>query len=184
MGGTTPERAPVEVAITRHGGIVTLKAPLSEEGLREIEGAEPEVAVVLLNPDWQSSSMLCQLRDEVHCPVVLLTGDPSRRLLSEAREAGVMACLILPCRPLQLAVTLDLAVARFREADTLRRRLADRKVIERAKGIIMAQQGITEEQAYSRLRRSAMDAQRSLAEMASSVLVSTPVAAPGVSGAA
>jgi len=51
-------------------------------------------------------------------------------------------------------------------------------VIERAKGIIMAQQGLTEEQAFSRLRRSAMDAQRSLAEIASAVLVAGIAASP------
>src|SRR5262245_8832338 len=178
VGGSPPERASTGAAITRHGGIVTLEAPLTEYGLREVEQVEAEVAVVVSTPEWRDSSALFRLRDEVHCPVVVLACDPSRRLLSEAREAGVMACLIQPCRPLQLAVTLDLAVARFREADTLRRKLADRKVIERAKGVIMAQQGLTEEQAFSRLRRSAMDAQCPLAEMASAVLVSRMAAAP------
>jgi response regulator NasT len=83
-----------------------------------------------------------------------------------------MACLVPPIRPLQLAATLDLAVARFRDAEALRQRLPDRKVIERAKGRLMAQHGLTEEQAFRRLRRAAMDAQRPLAEMASAVLLS------------
>jgi len=178
VGGTPSERAFVGAAVSRHGGAVTLETAATEEGLREAAQEQPDVVVVSLVSGWHSGAVLCGLRDEVHCPVVLLTGEPTRRLLKEAREAGVMACLIQPLRPLQLAVTLDLAVARYREADLLRQRLADRKVIERAKGIIMAQQGLTEEQAFSRLRRSAMNAQRSLAEIASAVLVAGIAAAP------
>ena len=76
-----------------------------------------------------------------------------------------MACLIEPVRAAQVALTLDLAVARFRDLQALRQALADRKVIERAKGLLMARYGLLEDDAFRRLRRSAMDTQRPLAGM-------------------
>ena len=88
-----------------------------------------------------------------------------------------MACLIEPLRAAQVAPTIDLAVARFRDARALRQALADRKVIERAKGLLMAQERLTEDEAFRRLRRSAMDTQRPLAEIARAILFSTAVCA-------
>jgi len=172
VGGTPPERANLGAAISRHGGAVAVETASTGEGIRVMGHVRPDVAIVVIGPEWHGGSVLFRLRDEAHCPVVLNTGEPSRLLLDEAREAGVVACLVPPIRPLQLAATLDLAVARFRDAEALRQRLADRKVIERAKGRLMAQYGLTEEQAFRRLRRAAMDAQRPLAEMASAVLLS------------
>jgi response regulator NasT len=91
-----------------------------------------------------------------------------------------MACLIEPVRAAQVALTLDLALDRFRDVQALRRALADRKVIERAKGLLMARYGLPEDDAFRRLRRSAMDTQRPLADIARAVLQSEQVAAPAV----
>ena len=92
-----------------------------------------------------------------------------------AREAGVMAYLLKPLRPAELAPALDLAVARFREARDLKQSLEDRKVIERAKGRLMERHALTEEQAFQRLRRAAMDNRRPMVEIARAVLVSDTV---------
>src|SRR5207245_714469 len=71
------------------------------------------------------------------CPVVLFTSRTDTTFVERARTAGVMAYLLKPLRPAELAPALDLAVARFGEAQTLRLRLDERKVIERAKGALM-----------------------------------------------
>ena len=81
-----------------------------------------------------------------------------------------MACLVEPIRAAQVALTLDLALARFRDVQALRQALADRKIIERAKGLLMARHQLVEDDAFRRLRRSAMDSQRPLAEVARAVL--------------
>jgi response regulator NasT len=81
--------------------------------------------------------------------------DPRRR---RRRHAG------------QLSPTLDLAVARFRDVRELRRELADRRVIERAQGRLIAGLNLTEEQAFRRMRRHAMDSRRSLGEVARALL--------------
>ena len=84
--------------------------------------------------------------------------------------------LLKPLRAAELAPVLDLAVARFRETRELRRTLEDRKVIERAKGRLMARYQLTEDEAFHRLRRAAMDSRRPMVEIAKALLVSESVA--------
>ncbi len=87
-----------------------------------------------------------------------------------------MAYLLKPLRPAELAPALDLAIARWQEARTLRVRLEERKVIERAKGAMMQRHGLSEDEAFQRLRRTAMDTRRPMIEIARAVLVSESLA--------
>jgi response regulator NasT len=156
---------------------VVLARVSTSEAMDALNRARPDVAIVAPQPAWHGGAFLMRLRDQARCPVVLLAQGPSRRLLDDALEGGVMACLIEPVRQVQLASTLDLAVARYREMQGLRQALADRKVIERAKGLLMAREGMTEDEAFRRLRRSSMDTQRPLADTARAVLGAEVVAA-------
>jgi response regulator NasT len=177
LGETVQARASLAEAIHRTGGTVVLASVSTSEAVHALNRARPDVTIVAPQPTWYGGALLLRLRDQACCPVVLLAQGPSRRLLDEALEGGVMACLIEPVRAVQLASTLDLAVARFREMQGLRQALADRKVIERAKGLLMAQEGLTEDEAFRRLRRSSMDAQRPLADTARAVLGAEVLAA-------
>jgi len=89
-----------------------------------------------------------------------------------------MAYLLKPLRPAELAPALDLAVARWQEARALRQRLDERKLIERAKGTLMTRHGLSEDEAFKRLRRTAMDTRRPMVEIARAVLVSESIAGP------
>ena len=178
IGGTAPARGALSSVIHRAGGVVTAEHEAPADALQALDRARPDIAIVAPEPAWHGGSVLLRLRDQASCPIVLLARGPSRRLLDEAREGGVMACLMEPVRAAHVVLTLDLAVARFREVQELRQALADRKVIERAKGLLMARYGLPEDEAFRRLRRSAMDTQRQLAEVARSVLRSDDVAAP------
>src|SRR5256886_13689040 len=84
-------------------------------------------------------------RSTTDCPVVLFTSHTGDDFVERARKAGVMAYLLKPLRPAELAPALDVAIARFKEARQLRQTLEGRKVIERAKGSLMARFGLTEE---------------------------------------
>src|SRR3989442_11917629 len=86
-----------------------------------------------------------------------------------------MAYLLKPLRPAELAPALDLAVARFAETRQLKQTLEDRKVIERAKGTLMARFGLTEDEAFKRLRRAAMDNRQPLGGGARAPLLSEVV---------
>jgi len=141
-------RASLAEGIRRTGGAVVLARPSTAGSLDAINRARADIAIVAPQPVWHGGALL-RLRDEACCPVVLLAQGTSRRHLDEAVEGGVMACLIEPVRAVQLASTLDLAVSRFREMRGLRQALADRRVIEKAKGLLMAREGLTEDEAPS-----------------------------------
>jgi len=86
-----------------------------------------------------------------------------------------MAYLLKPLRSAELAPALDLAIARFTENRQLRQTLEGRKVIERAKGTLMARLGLTEDEAFRRLRRAAMDSRKPMVEIAKALLASESV---------
>lgn len=116
------------------------------------------------------------------CPIVLLTGHREDDLIRRATRAGVMGYLLKPLRPEELPPALDLAIARFAEIRELRERLAARKLIERAKGVLMTRQGLTEDEAFRALRRAAMDRRRSIAEIAEAVLVAESTGRETIAG--
>ena len=103
-------------------------------------------------------------------PVVLFTCHMHSSMLEAAAHSGVMALLAEPLQTAQLAGTLDLAIARFSDWDRVRRKLADRQLIERAKGRLMAEAGLTEDSAFQWLRSRAMDTRRTLADVAKTLL--------------
>ena len=109
------------------------------------------------------------------CPVVLFTSHSDPALVERARQAGVMGYLLKPLRAAELAPALDLAVTRFRETRELKQALEGRKVIERAKGTLMARLGLSEDEAFRRLRRTAMDSRRPMVDIARALLVSESV---------
>ena len=157
-------------AVRAGGGEVVQDVAAAIDGPAPLGDAAPEVVV------WQparSRATDLELLRAVDRPVVLFTRDTSRAAMDAAVRAGVMACLVEPLQPTQLGPTLDLAVARFRDAALLRQRLADRKLIERAKGQVMAHYGLSEEHAYRWLRTRAMDSRSRMRDVAAEVLAPT-----------
>ena len=124
---------------------------------------------VLLSPD-EPDAATPTLGAELSRPVVLCSEDTSSATVRAAQHIGAMAFLVKPIRPDQVVPTLALAITRFREMQLLRRSLAERKVIERAKGRLMVLHGATEEDAFRWLRRRAMDTRSRIAEVARAVL--------------
>lgn len=165
-------RTALRAAIWAAGGEVVGEAVRCADILEVVRAAHADVGIFAVGlGDGDGVEVAAEVIAE-GCPVVVFTSHTGDDLVDRARAAGVMAFLVKPLRPAELAPALDLAVARFREAQTLRQRLDDRKIIERAKGILMARSGLTEDQAYRRLRRAAMDRRQSMAEVAREVLAS------------
>jgi response regulator NasT len=176
VGDHERSRAALRAAIWAAGGEVSGEAYRAADALPLIMRTRPHVAIFAVGlPDGDGVAMASEVTAKAACPVVLFTSHTDEKLTERAREAGVMAYLLKPLRPAELAPALDLAVARFREAQELRQSLEDRKVIERAKGRLMARHALTEEQAFQRLRRAAMDTRRPMVEIARAVLVSDTV---------
>jgi two-component system, response regulator / RNA-binding antiterminator len=106
-------------------------------------------------------------------PIVMLSDDPDTRHVRQAIAAGVSAYVVAGTTAAQIKPVLDVALARFEHEERLRSELADarsqleeRKAIDRAKGLLMTRQGLSEQQAYARLRKAAMDRGLKLAEVA------------------
>ncbi len=169
-------RAALRAAIWAAGGEVAGEAYRAADALALIQRTRPHVAIFAVGlPDGDGVAVASDVTAKAGCPVVLFTSHTDDKLTERAREAGVMAYLLKPLRPAELAPALDLAVARFRETQELKQTLEDRKVIERAKGRLMARHALTEEQAFQRLRRAAMDSRRPMVDIARAVLVSDTV---------
>jgi response regulator NasT len=115
-------------------------------------------------------------RDERR-PIVLFTEDDAPASMDAAMAAGVSAYIVAGLQPERVKPVLDVALARFRREQKLleelsdtRQKLAERKVVDRAKGLLMTRYKLTEEQAYQRLRTLAMNKNMKLAEIAQRIL--------------
>lgn len=154
----------------------TLETPLA---LRA-RVAEHQPDVVLIATDSPSRDVLEQLavvNADAPRPVVLFTEDAGDESIRAAIRAGVSAYIVDGLSPRRLAPILRVAIERFGAEQSLRAelesakgRLADRKVIERAKGILMKQRDMSEETAYSVLRQHAMQRGLKLVEAAKQVI--------------
>jgi len=110
-------------------------------------------------------------------PIVLLTAYGDRELVEQAAGLPVMAYLIKPINERELLATVEVVAARFAEhqwlcqqTTELEERLATRKVVERAKGVLMQREGLSEENAYRHLQRQARQEQRTMRQVAEAIL--------------
>jgi response regulator NasT len=170
LGGDS--RSAVADAVTDGGGQVAVEAPARLDSLPLVSEAAADVIVLQPSPAAGPRPDLLPFA-ETGRPLVLFTQNTSRALLKVATRAGVAAFLLDPLQPAQLAPTLDLAVARFGDREALRQKLADRKVIERAKGRLMAVARLSEDDAFRWLRTRSMQTRSTLAAVARIVLGTT-----------
>lgn len=110
-------------------------------------------------------------------PVVLLTAYGDRELVERAANLPVMAYLIKPVNEQELLATVEVVKARFAEhqwlwqqTNELEEKLAERKVVERAKGVLMQRESLTEEEAYRRIQRQARNERLSMRQVAQAIL--------------
>jgi response regulator NasT len=115
--------------------------------------------------------------DERIAPVVMLTAFSQRELIEQARDAGAMAYLVKPFARHELVPAIELAVSRFAEkraledeVATLSERLETRKIVDRAKGLLMTRQQMTEPEAFRWIQRTAMDRRTTMKAVAEAVV--------------
>ena len=143
---------------------------------RQITQLQPDLIIV----DEQSDAALKRVVSATATarrPIVCFTEDDDREKMHAAIQAGVSAYVVAGLSAERVKAVLDVAMARFKveqklrdELEETRNKLAERKLIERAKGLLMERQQCTEGEAYSRLRRLAMDKNLRLAEVAQRML--------------
>ncbi|WP_064696094.1 ANTAR domain-containing response regulator [Rhizobium aegyptiacum] len=173
-----------------------IRASIIEEGLREagharvtvvhevngiartIETLMPDVIIIdIENPNRDMMEHLFQLTRTVSRPIAMFVDRSDTASIEAAVEAGVSAYIVDGLKKERVKPILDMAVSRFNAFSRLQRELADarsaleeRKLIERAKGILMKMRGLSEEEAFALLRQTAMNEKKKMSEIAQSVV--------------
>jgi two-component system, response regulator PdtaR len=201
--------APFRVVIAEDEALIRLdlKEMLQEESYEVVgEAGDGESAVKLavsLRPDLvildikmpvlDGLSAAEQIAAERLAPVVILTAFSQRELVDRARDAGAMAYLVKPFTKADLVPAIEMAVSRFQElrrleseVSGLQDRLEVRKLLDRAKGLLQAEHGLTEPEAFRWIQKTSMDRRISMREVAQAVLDRSMTAQPkgGRAGAA
>jgi AmiR/NasT family two-component response regulator len=153
----------------------------AKDGLEAVELArseQPDLAVLDVKmPRLDGIEAARRILDERPIPIVMLTAYGQEELVSRAVEAGVFGYLVKPFREQDLLPAIRTARARYEEltalreqADSLAEALASRKTIERAKGLLMEREGLTEQEAFARLRKASQVSGRPMNVVAEAVV--------------
>jgi two-component system, response regulator / RNA-binding antiterminator len=146
--------------------------------LRRLSTVDPDVIIIgIENPSRDVLEQMFQVSKLVSRPVAMFVDRSDDGMIQAAVEAGVSAYVVDGLRKERVKAIVDMAVSRFNAFDRLQRELvaarnelASRKIIERAKGILMRTRQLSEEEAYALLRQTAMNEKRKLVDIAQSVV--------------
>jgi two-component system, response regulator / RNA-binding antiterminator len=174
-----PERAAiVEPALREAGYDVVTVVDTATEMLAQVRARRPDVIIIDRDsPDRDTLEHVCMITRDDPRPIVMFTQDKDQSLMREALKAGVSAYVVDGLSVERVRPIVEVALARFEQWQALRRELdqaqanlAERKLIERAKGIVMKQRGCSEDEAYRALRKMAMDRGKRLVSVAETLV--------------
>lgn len=122
------------------------------------------------------------ISEEGIAPAILLTAYSDRELVDRAKAAGVFAYLVKPFKPSDLPPAIEVARSRYEQNSALTKELTDvnerfetRKLVDRAKGILMDEHGVNEAEAYRRIQLQSMNARKSMKEVAEAIILAKSV---------
>lgn len=144
----------------------------------EVEKLQPDVILIdTESPSRDTLENLAVVNKDMPRPVVIFTQEEGQSAIRDAVKAGVSAYIVDGLDPRRLKPIVDVARARFedrqamrRELDEVSRKLSDRKLVDKAKGILMKARGLDEEDAYHAMRKLAMERGQSIAKVAKDVI--------------
>src|SRR5581483_4235885 len=140
---------------------------------------KPDLVIMdIMMPEVDGIAAARILTEEKVAPVVLVTAHNTRDLVESAKEAGVCSYVVKPVSEAQLVPQIEIALARFvefremaEEVESVRAALETRKVVDRAKSVLMRTQGLTETDAYRHIQRTSMNRRRPMREVAEAILL-------------
>jgi response regulator NasT len=146
--------------------------------LQRLAEVNPDVVVIdLESPSRDLLEQMFQVSRVVERPVAMFVDQSDTAMMQAAVDAGISAYVVDGLKPDRVKPIIDIAILRFnafarlqKELSEAKTELADRKVIDRAKGLLMAAKGMSEEDAYALIRRTAMNEKRKLADIARSIV--------------
>jgi len=180
------EESPVRAAILEEGlreaGYTNvLHIDRTTRLLKHIYDADPEVIVISLeNPSRDMLEQMFQMSRIVKRPVAMFVDRSDAASITAAIDAGVSAYIVGGLQKERVKPVLDVCISRFNaierlkdELDRTKSALEERKVIDRAKGILMQSRGVAEDQAYNLMRKAAMNEKKKILEIAQSILTAS-----------
>jgi two-component system, response regulator / RNA-binding antiterminator len=175
----SPERAALIETALQDAGYRQIRIVTEVIGLaRQIEDIAPDVIIMDLgNPNRDFLEHMFRLSKAIQKPVAMFVDQSSEQAMLDAIEAGVSAYVVDGLKRERIKSILDLAIMRFRAFDKLRQErddavlaLDERKLIDRAKGIVMRQRGVDEAEAYNFMRSAAMAQGRRIGQIADALV--------------
>ena len=174
----TRSRAHLVTTLKERGYELVGEATTGKLALVMARAARPEIILMAVGlPDMDGIEAARQLMQVQPLPIVLLTSHYDAATVERAKQAGVMGYLVKPLRTAELTPAIELAITRFTDCSSLRAEnsnlkesLQARKLIERAKGLLMSQRNLSEEQAYTLLKKTSMNVRKPMAEIAQAII--------------
>jgi response regulator NasT len=171
-------RLDLRESLIEEGYDVVGEAADGAEAVELIQRLKPDAAILDIKmPKMDGLEAARQVVGQRLCAVVVLTAFSQRDLVEQARDAGALAYLIKPYQQTELVPAVELAVARFRElvalseqSESLAQQLETRKLVDRAKGLLMDRHAMSENDAFRFLQQTAMSSRTSMKQVALQVV--------------
>jgi response regulator NasT len=164
--------------LTELGHNVVAVASDGEEAVTMVQQERPDIAILDIKmPNRDGISAAEEISREFDIPILMLTAYSERPLVMRAAEAGALAYLLKPVAAEELSASLRLAMARHQDREALRSEverleetLAERQTIDKAKAILMQRVGLSENDAYSRMRQRAREKRVKMVQVAQTII--------------
>jgi len=165
--------------LTNLGYLVVGEAGDGRDAVNQARELEPDVVILDIKmPGMDGIEAARILTEEKIAPVVLLTAYSQRDLVERAKEAGVVGYITKPMRESDLTPAIEVAMARFAEFRALEKEVGDlkealetRKLVDRAKGILIDSQGLTEAEAFRKIQKMSMNKRKPMKEVAEAIIL-------------
>ena len=178
-----PSRKNLVGVLAESGFQIVGAATSGAAGLQLASASAPDVILMAVGlPDLDGIRAARKIMQANPLPIVLVTSHYDAATIERAKRAGVMGYLIKPLREGELLPAIELAISHFqefvalqKENENLKKTLDARKVIERAKGILMKRQRLSEPEAFSLIQQKSMDMRKPMVEIAQAVILSQEI---------
>jgi AmiR/NasT family two-component response regulator len=172
-------RADLREMLTNLGYLVVGEVGDGQSAVNVARELKPDVVIMDIKmPDLDGIEAAKILTQEKVAPVLLLTAYSQRDLIDRAKEAGVVGYLVKPFREQEIVPAIEIALERFKEfrelekeVGNLRETLETRKIVDRAKGLLMDQQGLTEAESFRKIQKMSMNTRKPMKEIAEAIIL-------------
>lgn len=172
-------RADLREMLTTQGYLVVGEAGDGQSAVNSARELKPDIVIMDIKmPNMDGIEAAKILTQEKIAPVLLLTAYSQRELVDRAKEAGVVGYLVKPFRENEIGPAIDIALARFQEFRELAKQVGDltetletRKIVDRAKGILMDTQHLTEAEAFRKIQKMSMNTRKPMKEIAEAIIL-------------